>query len=65
MNYPSFITSHTINNYLTTLQGKLFYSIQYLFYSIQEFIEIEAWLLPTFFVCLHKQLISIHSIVTN
>ena len=33
--------------------------------SVQEFIEIEAWLLLTFFICLHYQLISIHSIVTS
>ena len=30
---------------------------------VQEFIEIEAWLLLTFFLCLHYQLIPIHSIV--
>ena len=32
--------------------------------SVQEFIEIEAWLLFTFFICLHNQLSSIHSIFT-
>ena len=32
--------------------------------SVQEFIEIEAWLLLTFFIYLHNQLISIYSIVT-
>ena len=32
--------------------------------SVQEFIEIEAWLLLIFFQCLHNQFISIHSIVT-
>ena len=32
--------------------------------SVREFIEIEAWLLLNFFLCLHNQLISIHSIVT-
>ena len=32
--------------------------------SVQEFIEIEAWLLLTFFLCLHNQLYFIHSIVT-
>ena len=31
---------------------------------VQEFIEIEAWLLLTFFLCLHFQLIPIHSTVT-
>ena len=30
--------------------------------SVQELIEIEAWLLRTFSICLHNQLISIHSI---
>ena len=33
--------------------------------SVQEFIEIEAWLLLIFFLCLHNQLISIHSTFTN
>ena len=32
--------------------------------SVQEFIEIEAWLLLIFFMYLHNQLNSIHSIVT-
>ena len=32
--------------------------------SVQEIIEIEAWLLLTFLLCLHNQLISTHSIVT-
>ena len=32
--------------------------------SVQKFIEIEAWLLLTFFLYLHNQLFSIHSIVT-
>ena len=32
--------------------------------SVQEFIEKEAWLLLTFFICLHNHLSSIHSIVT-
>ena len=32
---------------------------------VEEFIEIEAWLLLTFFICLHNELSSIHSIVTN
>ena len=32
--------------------------------SGQEFIEIEAWLLLTFFLCLNNQSISLHSIVT-
>ena len=27
--------------------------------SVQEFIEIEAWLLLTFFICLHNQILSI------
>ena len=29
--------------------------------SIQKFIEIEGWLLLTFFICLHNQLISFNS----
>ena len=32
--------------------------------SAQEFIEIEAWLFLTFFICLYNQLSCIHSIVT-
>ena len=32
--------------------------------SVQEFIEIQAWLLLTFFLCLHNQLISIYYTVT-
>ena len=32
--------------------------------SLQGFIEIEAWLLLSFFLCLHNHLISIHSIFT-
>ena len=31
--------------------------------SIQEFIEIQCWLLLTFFICLYDQLSSIHSIL--
>ena len=30
--------------------------------SVQKFIEIEAWLLLKFFICVHNQLSSIHSI---
>ena len=30
--------------------------------SVQEFIEIEAWLILTFFLCLHNPLFSMHSI---
>ena len=45
---------------LSMLTGKTaFYSI----HSVQEFIEIEAWLLLTFFICLNNQLRSIYSIV--
>ena len=33
--------------------------------SVQEFIEIQAWLLLTFFLCLQNQLISVYYIVTN
>ena len=32
--------------------------------SVQKVIEIRAWLLLTFYLCLHNQLFSIHSIVT-
>ena len=32
--------------------------------SVQGFIEIEAWLLLTFFIYLYNQLSSVHSIVT-
>ena len=31
---------------------------------LQEYIEIKAWLLLTFFLCLQNQLISMHSTVT-
>ena len=31
----------------------------------EEFIEIKDWLLLTFFLCLHNQLISIHPIVAH
>ena len=43
---------------LMVLTGKIV-----LLNSVQEFIEIEAWLLLTFFLCLHNQLLSMHSIV--
>ena len=33
--------------------------------SVQEFTEIEAWLLPILFLSLHNQLISIHSTVRS
>ena len=33
--------------------------------SVQEFIEIQAWLLLTFFLCLHNQLIFVYYIVTK
>ena len=32
--------------------------------SVQEFIEKETWFPPSFFLRLHNQLISIHTIVT-
>ena len=32
--------------------------------SIQEYFEVEVWLLLNFFMCLHNQLISIHCVVT-
>ena len=43
---------------LMVLTGKIV-----LLNSVQEFIEIEAWLLLTFFLRLHNQLLSMHSIV--
>ena len=33
--------------------------------SVQEFIEIKAWLLQPFFLSLHNQLISVYYIVTK
>ena len=33
--------------------------------SVQEFIEIQARLLMTFFLCLHNQLISVYYVVTK
>ena len=46
-------------SYLTILTGKTV-----LPNSVQGFIGKEAWLPLTFFLCLHNQLISRHSIVT-
>ena len=40
--------------------GKIFVLLS----SVQEFIEIQACLLLTFFLCLHNQLISVYYIVT-
>ena len=50
--------------YLDWLNILLFYSNIVLLNSVQEFIEIQAWLLLTFFLCLHNHLISIYYIVT-
>ena len=36
-----------------------------LFNSVQKFIEIEGWLLLTFFICLHNQLSSFNSIIVQ
>ena len=33
--------------------------------SVQKFIEIQGWLLLTFFICLHKQLSSFNSIIVQ
>ena len=33
--------------------------------SVQEFVEIKAWLLLTFFICLHNRDISAHFIVSQ
>ena len=50
--------------YLDWLNILLFYSNIVLLNSVQEFIEIQAWLLLTFLLWLHNQLISIYYIVT-
>ena len=51
-----------LNFNLTILTGKTVFDCV-LLNSVQEFIEMEAWLLLNFFLYLHSQLISIHSIV--
>ena len=33
--------------------------------SVQKFIEIQSWLLLTFFICLHNQLSSFNSIIVQ
>ena len=33
--------------------------------SVQKFIEMEGWLLLTFFICLHNQLSSFNSIIVQ
>ena len=33
--------------------------------SVQKFIEIQGWLLLTFFICLHNQLSSFNSIIVQ
>ena len=33
--------------------------------SAQKFIEIQGWLLLTFFICLHNQLSSVNSIIVQ
>ena len=33
--------------------------------SVQKFIEIQGWLLLTFFICLHNQLSSLNSIIVQ
>ena len=33
--------------------------------SEQKFIEIQGWLLPTFFICLHIQLSSFNSVIVQ
>ena len=35
------------------------------FASVQKFIEIQGWLLLTFFICLHNQLSSFNSIIVQ
>ena len=60
--YHDFDWYYLAQNKLTILTLKTaFYLIQY----IQRSIEIETWLLLTFFLCLHDQSTSIHSIVTH
>ena len=54
------LTDKKTQQHLTILTGKNCV----LLHSVQEFIETEAWLLLAFFICLHNQLSSIHSIVT-
>ena len=34
-------------------------------HSVQKFIEIQGWLLLTFFICLHNQLSSLNSIIVQ
>ena len=33
--------------------------------SVQEFNEIQSWLLLTFFICLHNQLSSLNSVIVQ
>ena len=33
--------------------------------SVQKFIEVQGWLLRTFFICLHNQLSSFNSIIVQ
>ena len=33
--------------------------------SVQKFLEIQGWLLLTFFICLHNQLSSLNSIIVQ
>ena len=46
---------------LTTLNGRTFALLN----SVQKFIEIQCWLLLTFFICLHNQLSSFYSIMVQ
>ena len=54
-----FKSTQNYSQQLTILNGKTV-----LLNSVQESIKIKAWLRLTIFICLHNQLISIHSIVT-
>ena len=47
--------------YLTIPTWKNLYSLN----SVQKFIEIQGWPLPTFFMCLHNQLSSSNSIIAQ
>ena len=58
---------HTKNTFKATTKGNLRQRYSQgktvLLNSVQEFIEMQYWLLLTFCICLHNQLSSIHSIL--
>ena len=57
-NYASNYDYHSAEVKLTILTGKTCALLN----SVQKFIEIQGWLLLTFFICLHNQLNSFNSI---